>query len=131
MTIIEEIKQYGPHQLAQKADVASPDTLTSPGAIFLTDIRDAVIEALEEAGGVSERKHGEIADSAASVMTHEKWKQYVDLCAYREDLSDFGEPTKGGIEGAVDTALFYIAHRLAGALVEEIGEAAEAETEEV
>ncbi|WP_329289517.1 hypothetical protein [Streptomyces pseudovenezuelae] len=124
-----EVKTYGPYALAGLADCGSPDAKGSPGAIFLIDIRDAVIEAIEESGEVDERKQGEIADHAASVMTHEKWQQWVDLCGYREDVSEFGKPTKEGIEGAADLALYYIAHRLVAALVEEIGAAEE--TEEV
>ncbi|ATI18770.1 OCR-like antirestriction protein [Streptomyces phage Daudau] len=125
---IDEIKAHGPYTLAQMADTASPDAKGSPGAIFLIDIRDAVVEAFEEDGEVDERKQGEIADGAASVMTHEKWQQWVDLCGYREDLSEFGKPTKEGLEGIADLALYYIAHRLVTALVEELPAT---ETEEV
>lgn len=125
---IEEIKAHGPYTLAQMAETGSPDAKGSPGAIFLIDIRDAVVEAFEEDGQVDERKQGEIADGAASVMTHEKWQQWVDLCGYQEDLSEFGTPTKEGIGGIADLALYYIAYRLVTALVEELPVT---ETEEV
>ncbi|AXQ61124.1 OCR-like antirestriction protein [Streptomyces phage Hank144] len=127
MDIIDEIKQYGPYSLSGKAEVSQPDTHNSPGALFLISIRDAVVEAFEEYGAVDERKHGEIADAAPSVMTHEKWQQFVDLCAYQEDLSDFGETVKQGIDATADLALFNIAHRLVGALVEEINDNTETE----
>jgi hypothetical protein len=130
MNIIDEIKQYGPYSLAGKADVTAPDGHGSPGAIFLIDIRDAVVEAFEEYGEVDERKQDEIADGAASVMTHEKWQQFVDLAAYSEDLEGYGTPTDEGINGYPGLALYVIAHRLVSLLVEEIDEAS-TETEEV
>ena len=122
MSTIDEINELAAYTLAGMAEVAGPDAIDSPGAIFLTDIRDEVVEAFEESGEISEQKHGEIADGAASVSTHVKWQQFVDLCAYREDLSEFGEPTKGGIEGVADLALYCIAHRLVTAIVNEIQE---------
>jgi hypothetical protein len=133
--IIEQIEQYGPLKLARIADVTEPDSHVSDGADFLASIRDDVTEKVSYYwdGGESqlldivqderERIQDEVSDSAPSVYTHEMWRQFVDLCAYREDLSDHGEPTDDTMEGRARLALSSIGFRLASALLDEIEEA--------
>ena len=112
---------YTAFRLAQMADVAGPDSSDSPGAKFLLSVQDAVNEAREydtECTDRSDTIH-EIADNAPDVYTHERWMQFVDLCAYNEDISELGGDI-GDLTGAAGIALYMIAERLATALFEEV-----------
>ncbi|AKY03376.1 hypothetical protein FDI81_gp69 [Streptomyces phage Hydra] len=137
MDIIEDIKQRGAYSLAGDADTLDPDGHTSAGALLLTSVRDAVIEAVEwrvENDGLTLAEAaedvqdgdaiGEIADSAPSVYTHQLWQEFVDLGGYREDLEphDLNGDDLSKIAGI---ALYHIAWRLASVLLDEIIENAE------
>ncbi|ATI18853.1 OCR-like antirestriction protein [Streptomyces phage Diane] len=134
MNILEEIENYGPYKLSELADCASPDSSTSEGSDFLATVRDDVIDKIQNQidwdGKLSslsdlialerDRIQDEASDSAPDVRTHTMWREYVDLCAYQEDLTEFGTPTDDTMEGRARLALTSIAHRLVSALLDEI-----------
>jgi hypothetical protein len=98
--------------LAGLANCGDPDSAGSPGAVFLQHVRSCVGEITDLEDGVTE-----IADSCVPVYTHEKWQVFVDLCAYREDVSDYG--LSSDMDQNASVALFMIAERLLYALVGE------------
>lgn len=111
---------YTVNQLARMADCGYPDSWKSPGAEFLTGIRDDVAEAIEYEGG-QERSISEIADGAVPVYTHEMWQTFVDLQAYREDPSELGFDGEDMVQGA-QYCLYMIAERLASALWDDMAQ---------
>jgi len=142
MNVLGQIKQYSAYRLSELADTGSPDDHGSDGAVFLTDVRDDLVDRIQhhlndgdELGDVldseGERIRNEVSDSAPAVSTHLKWKQFVDLTAYTEDLSDHGTPTDNTPGGWADMALVQIAYRLLDVLMDEIEDSVETETEEV
>jgi hypothetical protein len=132
----EGFHDHSPFHLASLADCASPDSIESPGAVFLArvarDVTDYVSDA-EDAdprdalANVSDWSHG-IADSAVPVYTHERWATFVDLGAYNEDVSDYG--AMDDLTNAAGVALYMIAERLVHALAEELSEALDADAAE-
>ncbi|AWY07636.1 OCR-like antirestriction protein [Streptomyces phage Yosif] len=133
--ILDDIKARSSYRLSNDAGCGCPDNLESEGALFLDRVRDAVVESLEYLVGSDDltlveaveyaRDHGtdgEIADSAVSVYTHEKWKQFVDLQAYNEDLDEIGG-TPDDLDQGAGWALYLIASRLVGQLLQEIEDA--------
>ena len=134
---IEDLTAY---RLADLADVAAPDTLVSPGAAFLTGVRDHLAEALDwraddPADAIKHvRDDGihEIADSAVPVYTHARWLTFVDLAAWSEDISELADgavATVGLTEGA-GVALYIIAERLTHALLDQIVEHLDDDTDD-
>jgi hypothetical protein len=75
-------------ELSRIGECGSPDSLTSPGAELLDNIRINLIDHLEN-NPESEVQISEIAESSISVYTHPSWLQFVDLCAYQEDISEY------------------------------------------
>ncbi|MEU6572315.1 hypothetical protein [Streptomyces sp. NPDC046805] len=119
MNTIERINYYAPPILAQLAQCAEPDSHVSDGADFLALVRDKVVE-LAEAGAHRE----DIQDAAANVGEDAepgvKWRRFVDLSAYKENLTEAGRPIPDTPEGHADLALYFIGFRLASALLDEI-----------
>lgn len=119
---LDEIKELNAYHLSGMADCASPDSLTSAGALMLESIRNSIVENIE--GGYitldnlndSGQLH-EIADNAPSVYTHPKWLQFVDLGAYTEE-PESGEWPRD-LDKAASVALYQIADRLAHLLAQE------------
>lgn len=107
-----------PNQLARIAECYSPDSFTSPGARFLEEIADSVNERREDGSLVRVDAPAEIADAAVPVYTHERWQTFVDLGAYEEDVSELGADASDLTQCAA-VALYMIAERLAGALIEQ------------
>jgi hypothetical protein len=130
-TITEtETEDRNPYQLAQLADVTSPDSPTSPGAVWLLRVASDA-EDLWDWGKETEDLTdtiSEYADQAVPVYTHERWKVFVDLAAYTEEVTEFG-PVED-MTAAAGVALYMIAERLLNALIEEKREEAEEEEEE-
>ncbi|AGM12245.1 OCR-like antirestriction protein [Streptomyces phage Danzina] len=136
MSILRDIKQYGAYRLASLADTGTPENHWSEGGKLLISVRDSVLEAVEfeldSAASLAEAAEavrdgdslGEIADGAPSVYTATLWKEYVDLDAWQEDLSEYGEPNWDMTKNA-GLAIFLIAHRLATVLLDEIIESGE------
>ena len=105
--------------LAGMAGVASPDSLTSPGAEWLELVAAYLVGAAEELAEAvyPEDMIYEMADGLVPIYTHERWQVFVDLAAYTEDITDFGPIDD--MEQAAGVALFMIAERLLTALVAE------------
>jgi hypothetical protein len=129
--------EHSPFHLATLADCYGPDSIDSPGAVFLArvarDVTDYVSDA-EDADprdaldNVSDWSHG-IADSAVPIYTHERWAAFVDLGAYNEDASELGAEASD-LTGAAGVALYMVAERLVRALAEELSEALDADAAE-
>lgn len=132
---IASIAELNAYQLADLAAAQCPDSLESAGAEFLTSIRDSVAEQLEwfadntsSADNVadlasefrdSSDECTEIADGAPSIYTYTRFKQFTDLAAWQEDISDYSDG-ESDMEKLAGYALYVIAERLIAALVTEI-----------
>lgn len=129
---LAELNNWTMHDLVIAADTADPDSTRgelSPGADMLdsvlVDVKDRVgyvddVDDLDPDGLGGDTIH-EIADSAPSVYTYERWRQFVDLAAWDEDTNQFGDTdmtTRAGY------ALYEIAYRLAYKLLEAAVQAA-------
>jgi hypothetical protein len=106
---------------------ATPDSLESPGAEWLTSVYHDALELIEDCAAdcdvdfdgfrdVEDRIH-ERADQAVPIYTHHRWQVFVDLAAYQEDVDDFG-PIED-LTDAAGVALYMIARRLIEQVVEE------------
>ncbi|MFF3793755.1 hypothetical protein ACFYXW_27515 [Streptomyces sp. NPDC001981] len=134
MYIIEKIDEYPPPTLARIADCTTPDSNTGDGADFLAKVRDSVIDLIAHHMTVTESSIAEVINdfrdkiqdvasvAAISPYAPEKWRQFVDLSAYTEDISQFGTPTNDTLDGRADLMLGAIGHRLASGLLDEIKE---------
>lgn len=114
MSTIDEIRDTTPNQLARMADCDAPDSQLSPGAIFLSNVRDAFLERYDD-GSYDDDTACEIADDAPSIYTYTLWKQFTDLAAWQEDISDLSDPS-GDMNRNASIALYMIAERLVRAL---------------
>ena len=105
------------YELAYIAGTPSPDSLDSPGANFLHAVYVSAVEARTDApeDDPSDAAH-EVADSAVPIYTHDRWQTFTDLCAYQEDLSEYG-PLPDDLTDAAALALYAIAYRLAYAVL--------------
>ena len=98
------------YELSRIAECGSPDSLTSPGAELLDNIRINLIDQLEN-NPESAVQVSEIAESSISVYTHPSWLQFVDLCAYEEDIAEYMALGSTMTQQA-QYALAYLAERL-------------------
>lgn len=112
------------YQLANLADVQSPDSLESPGAQWLVQVASYAdeIDASEE---YWQDEVSEAADSVVPIYTHNRWQVFVDLCAYTEDVNDIDPGASADMNDRAGLALYMIAERLLVALVEAKAEEAE------
>lgn len=115
--------------LARLAGCGDPDSSESAGALFLTGIRDVVVDEYDPEDPDSDERWHEAADSAISVYTHSRWQQFVDLQAYAEDPTELGFDGTDMLEGAA-ACLYLIGYRLASLLWEELNEAANEDDED-
>ena len=115
--------QHNAYRLADLAECASPDSNSSPGAMFLISVQDGVNDATSYDPTQTEwaDQAAEIADDAPDVYTHTLWLEFIDLCAYREDPSDLGVDAHD-MEQAARVCLYLIAERLANVLFEQYNE---------
>jgi hypothetical protein len=109
---------HNAYQLANIADIQSPDQKDSPGAVFLLSVQDAVNEAIEDKYQDMDEAAHEIADNAVPVYTYQMWQTFIDLCAWNEDPSEFGRESEDMSQQA-GVCLYLIANRLADTLIEE------------
>jgi hypothetical protein len=102
-------------QLARLAGCADPDSLTSPGALFLDRVEADYIERVADGDYDEDDSPHEIADGAVPVYTHDRWTTFVDLGAYEEDTRELGDDGSDLTQSAA-VALYMIAERLVRAL---------------
>lgn len=111
------------YEIASRVETLTPDTLTSAGARFLTTAYAAAVEGIRfavENGDDLDDLRAEVADSCVPVYTHDKWEAFVDLGAYREDVSDF--TTASNLDSMAGIALYLIAGRVFDAAREDIND---------
>jgi hypothetical protein len=120
------IKNRTAFSLATDAECVGPDTATSAGAVFLTSVRDAFVEAIEDGGLVAGEdddsgRISEIANNAPDVYTATKWAEFVDLAAWQEesDTSDLVE-ADASMDDKASVCLYIIAERLCHTLLAEL-----------
>ena len=119
-TITRTSLEHTANGLAYIADCYSPDSTTSAGAALLLSVQDSVncadITPQDTEDTMEDIVH-EIADGAPDVYTHQMWLEFIDLGAYQEDVTEYGEPES--MEHGARVALFIICERLAQALTVE------------
>lgn len=110
-------EKHSPFDLARTADVASPDSATSPGAEFLLTVAACVPDLAQMVadGYDSDDSIHELADGCVPVYTHERWQVFVDLAAYDEDTDELCGADQSMTDRAA-VALYVIAERLLGCL---------------
>lgn len=125
---IEEWRERTAYWLCGKdaADCASPDSPESPGADFLTSVRNETLDLLEsledwDPGTINDDGSvNEIANGAPDTYTTRMWAQFHDLEA------NFEEPELGqwpdDLDNAAGVALYQIAERLAWAIIRDVHE---------
>lgn len=121
------VRALSAYELASRADVVAPDSLTSPGAVYLESVRDALADALEyeqrfygtaPADAIRDGAATDAADGAALVYTDDIWRTFVDLAAWQVDTSDHGH--REDVTEAASLALYVLAHQLVSALVADL-----------
>lgn len=120
MNVTEHLNGLPVWELARMADCAAPHTLV--GTEFLDLVRICTIREWDRLteydgypnidGGVDEIAHTNVPDDTLTL-----WATFVDLAAYREDVTEFG-PIKT-LDQAARSILAAIAQRLVYALVRE------------
>lgn len=105
-----------PWQLAHEAGCASPDSATSPGALWLVQVAEAANEWHDYSDDRDDAPH-QIVDGLVPIYTAERWRVFTDLAAWQEDVTEFG-PIED-MEQAAGVALYLIGSRLATAVIEE------------
>jgi hypothetical protein len=119
--VTAELSGYNAHQLAYRADCASPDSPDSHGAQYLTLVRDSIVEAYRyniEHGNTFDRDDiHDIVDGCVPVYTHNLWETFVDLGAYSVDVDHYSPD----IEHYPTVALYVVGENLASSLVGEMG----------
>jgi len=119
--ITQEIASLTVWDLQAFAECGSPDTESSAGALFLLAVKAAFIESMKENNGaINDDNIHEIADGAPDVYTHRRWLEFVDLCAYQEDISEY-VLTDTSMTDRAGIALYLIARRLLDQLIEAFG----------
>lgn len=114
---------YNAYQLANMADCAGPDNNLSAGADWLETVAISALEILEDDDNKTATVDDlgdtitEVADQVVPVYTYEKWKVFIDLAAWTEQVDEFG-PLEDMDSGA-SRALYMIAERLIRAIIED------------
>lgn len=121
MGVVEEINSISVFRLSRIADCVEPDSDSSPGGWFLRDMRDSVVDLWENdelRDDNYQDKIAELAGNAPDAYTYELWKEFVDLGAFREDVSDYISELPEDLSDIPRAALRVIAERLGFALFE-------------
>ena len=106
------------YELSVFAEACDPDSPTSPGGIWLTDLWSNWDEIRDEYDDI-ERMIWETADGAVPVSDYSCWQVFTDLGGWREDLldHDLGRIAEaGGLTQIARVALCVMAERVVSAL---------------
>lgn len=114
-----EYKVPSAYVLAGMADCATPDSLDSIGAQFLTAVAQATVESLEYDDDRDDIPWT-AADQCVPIYTYDVWRTFVDLAAWREDPTELGADGSD-MEQAAKVCLFAIGERLAAAVLDDMG----------
>lgn len=124
------VRAMSAYRLAGMADAQAPDSPISPGAEFLTDVRDAIVDLVEasedDAETIDQDAVYAAVDAAVPIYTHTIWTTYVDLQAYQIDPADIGFENVmdvASIERLATASIAYIGEQLADSIIQEIEEA--------
>lgn len=121
---LERVTSLSAFALARMADVSSPDTSESPGALWLLRVLREAEEIIEYDADDEDRDQiHESADQLVPIYNHERMTVLTDLAAYYEDLGDFGTPED--MLQAAGWSLYLVAERLLSAILDEYREAVE------
>ena len=138
---LAEIREWSAYWLScsDMADCGSPDSKESPGAVFLTSVRDQTCDLIDET--VTEffavddfdnldddGSLHQIADSAPDIYTYQRWTEFADLAAWQEEPGEeYGDEVYEGrdMTEMAGLHLFMIADRLARNIVQAVKEAVE------
>lgn len=116
-------REYTVWQLAGMAGIASPDTFTSPGAVWLERVARAADDIEDEcdpsAGDDVDGMVHEAADGIVPIYTHERWLVFVDLAAYQYE-SELADCMGDDMTAQAGVILYEIAERLIRELVGEV-----------
>lgn len=142
---VAKVREYNHRELASLADVGDADVyrwtkaddgtdkrVLTEGADMLDTVWCDFVEAREQAedwqsvdrAALEDSVH-EWADSAVPIYNADRVQALMDLQAWAEDVSEFGEPSD--IITAIGWALYEVARRLGYALVQEFADADEAD----
>jgi len=124
---LDEVATLPVYRLSDMADCPEPSDET--GRLFLVSIRNDFVDRAKHGYEDEDELIHEVADNAPSLYTHRMWCEFVELCAYREDVSDY-VTNDTDMEQRARVALYMIAERLVRRLVEELADI-ENEEEEV
>jgi hypothetical protein len=127
---MDAMNKRNAYELANDADVTTPDSPESYGATFLLSIQDYVLEMIETVVEGQDETTGDdlrnnvwsAIDGSVPIYTYQKWMTFVDLAAWQEDASEmFGSDVvkvDEALDQLSDIALNQIADRLAYRLIE-------------
>jgi hypothetical protein len=106
------------YTLANMAEVAGPDSPTSPGAEWLQQVADDYDEAVAYSGGpgLDADEISERADANVPVYTNHRWKVFTDLAAWTVEDEIGGD---GDMTDQAGRILYQIAERLMWAIERE------------
>jgi hypothetical protein len=108
-TRYQYLRRLNPYELASIADIATPSSKSSPGAEFMESVQSVMMDYLSSE--LEQVPINEAADASLNVYTHDIWLQFVDLCAYNEDISGITSESQSMTERAM-LSLYLIAERL-------------------
>jgi hypothetical protein len=138
LAVLAEIKGLSAYALAQLAECASPDSPASDGAVLLTGARDSFVENVKfYADDIDESfKYGDIITEISTEMpdtyTNTLWKEFIDLCGYSEDFSEWfqdGFP-HNDMEEIPRTGLRMILERMMQRFVEQLNDVPDDESDD-
>lgn len=90
--ICTRIASMSAYELASSMEFSAPDSLESPGAKFLSQIRDEFLESLELDWGYDVN---DVVDAAVPLNTYDAWKVFLDLELYHSiDTPEEGNMTE-------------------------------------
>jgi hypothetical protein len=123
-TNLATLRAMNGNTLSDLAGCFAPDTAESAGAVFLRNLRDAVIDGAERGDTMDRQWIEMVAADAPSPYTHPRWSEFVDLGAYQVDTSEVSgkQVDASALTDHAGLCLTLIAETLLTALVEMVGD---------